>query len=127
MATRILIVDDEPEAGRILSLQLTLQGYNTEIASNGFEALRRIAAAPPDLVLLDVMLPKLDGLEVCRRIRASEQSAQLPVILVSAKSLPEDVADGLAAGADDYLSKPFDIDDVVRTVRAVLAGRDDHA
>lgn len=122
MASRILIVDDEPEAGRILSLQLSLHGYNTEIASNGFEALKRVEEDAPDLVLLDVMLPKMDGLTVCRRIRATDHAAALPVILISAKSDPESVAMGKAAGANDYLFKPFDFEDVLRVVRAALAG-----
>ena len=102
---RILVVDDEIYIVHILEFSLTMEGYSILTASNGEEALRVIDSERPDLVVLDIMMPKLDGYEVCRRLRQDEQFQELPVILLSAKGRPIDREAGLQAGADDYITK----------------------
>jgi DNA-binding response OmpR family regulator len=104
---RILVVDDETYIVHILEFTLTMEGYEVLTAADGEEALRRLEQDHPDLVVLDIMMPKLDGYEVLRRIRADEEFRQLPVILLSAKGRPIDRETGLEIGADDYIVKPF--------------------
>jgi two-component system KDP operon response regulator KdpE len=114
---RILVVDDEIEITRALQRSLTVHGYEVFIASNGEEALEHIAHYRPDLVLLDLGLPGMSGLEVCRRVRA--QSA-LPIIVLSVKDAERDKVQALDLGADDYVSKPFGINEVLARVRVAL-------
>jgi CheY-like chemotaxis protein len=102
----ILIVDDTPDNIMLLSSLLKDQ-YRTKVATNGAVALQILAANHVDMVLLDVMMPDMDGLEVCRRIHREPRTADLPVIFLTAKSLPEDESRGLAAGAVDYITKPI--------------------
>ena len=104
---RILVVDDEIYIVHILEFTLTMEGYEVLTAADGEEALRRLEQDRPDLVVLDVMMPKVDGYEVLRRIRADEDFRQMPVILLSAKGRPMDRETGLEIGADDYIVKPF--------------------
>jgi two-component system alkaline phosphatase synthesis response regulator PhoP len=104
---RILVVDDEIYIVHILEFTLTMEGYEVLTAADGEEALRRLEQDRPDLVVLDIMMPKVDGYEVLRRIRADEEFRQLPVILLSAKGRPVDRDTGLEIGADDYIVKPF--------------------
>ncbi len=104
---RILVVDDEIYIVHILEFTLTMEGYEVLTAADGEEALRRLEQDRPDLVVLDIMMPKVDGYEVLRRIRADEEFRQLPVILLSAKGRPIDRQTGLDIGADDYIVKPF--------------------
>ncbi len=104
---RILVVDDEIYIVHILEFTLTMEGYEVLTAADGEEALRRLEQDRPDLVVLDIMMPKVDGYEVLRRIRADEEFRQLPVILLSAKGRPIDRETGLEIGADDYIVKPF--------------------
>jgi DNA-binding response OmpR family regulator len=121
----VLIVDDEPLVREILSRYLTREGFVVETASDGREALRLWHAEPPDLVLLDLMLPELSGLEVFRRAR---ETANTPVIMLTAKGEESDRLVGLEVGADDYVTKPFSPREVVARVRAVLrrSARSDH-
>lgn len=114
---RILVVDDEIEITRALQRSLTAHGYEVFTASVGEEALERIAHYRPDLVLLDLGLPGMSGLEVCRRVRA--QSA-LPIIVLSVKDTERDKVQALDLGADDYVSKPFGINEVLARVRVAL-------
>jgi two-component system KDP operon response regulator KdpE len=114
---RILVVDDEVEITRALQSSLTVHGYEVFTASDGEEALKRIANHRPDLVLLDLGLPGMSGLEVCRRVRA--QSA-LPIIVLSVKDTERDKVQALDLGADDYVSKPFGINEVLARVRVAL-------
>ncbi len=104
MATRIMVVDDEPAIGKLLLYQLGGFGYQVSYIQDGVQALQRLLAERPDLVLLDVMMPRISGWEVCRQIRAY---SSVPVILLTAKSADPDVVTGLDAGADDYVTKPF--------------------
>jgi two-component system alkaline phosphatase synthesis response regulator PhoP len=104
---RILVVDDEIYIVHILEFTLTMEGYDVITAADGEEALRKVRDDRPDLVVLDIMMPKMDGYEVCRRLRQDEEAQGLPVILLSAKGRPIDRETGLEVGADDYIVKPF--------------------
>jgi CheY-like chemotaxis protein/MinD-like ATPase involved in chromosome partitioning or flagellar assembly len=118
---KILVVDDDLNGLRLLSLSLQAEGYEVLIASSGVEGLSHIEAETPDLVILDVMMPGMGGLEACRRIRESAETADLPVIMLTARSEVDDRVAGLRLGADDYISKPASPAEVVARVRAVLA------
>ncbi|MGZ5311548.1 MAG: response regulator transcription factor [Solirubrobacterales bacterium] len=115
---RILVVDDEPQLRRALERALKLEGYEVELAADGDEALAAIAASAPDAVVLDVLMPKRDGLEVCRELRARED--RTPVLMLTARDTVSDRVDGLDAGADDYLVKPFALEELLARVRALL-------
>ncbi len=117
---RILVVDDEIYIVHILEFSLTMEGFNILTAFDGDEALRVIERERPDLVVLDIMMPKLDGYEVCRRLRKDERFANLPVILLSAKGRSIDREVGLQAGADDYITKPFSPRKLVEKIRELL-------
>jgi class 3 adenylate cyclase/CheY-like chemotaxis protein len=117
---RILIVDDTPANVHILQTRLAAHGYDIVTASDGEEALAAVQAAQPDLILLDVMMPKLDGFEVCRRLRADASIPFIPIIMVTAKSNPEDIVAGLEAGGDEYLTKPVDQAALVARVKSML-------
>ncbi len=117
---RILVVEDEPDIAHVLDYNLTRDGYRVEVASEGDEALDRIVADAPDLVLLDLMLPGMDGLEICRRVKEDPVTREIPVIMVTAKGEESDVVLGLGLGADDYISKPFSPRELLARVRAVL-------
>jgi two-component system response regulator ResD len=117
MAARVLVVDDEPIVRDVLGRYLSRGGFEVTTAEDGDAALERFAAAPPDLVLLDLMLPGVDGVEVFTRIRAGHDT---PVILLTAKGEETDRLVGLEIGADDYVTKPFSPREVVARVRAVL-------
>ncbi|MDR0786719.1 MAG: diguanylate cyclase [Gemmatimonadota bacterium] len=117
---RILVVDDNLDNVEIIEARLTSRGYLIESAANGEEALRRIHEAPPHLVLLDVMMPLLDGFEVSRRIKRDPSLPFIPVILVTARGETEDKVEGLDAGADDYLTKPINFPELEARVRSML-------
>lgn len=114
------MVDDDADIARFLEINLVLEGFEVEVAHGGREALERVAATTPDLVLTDVMMPGLDGVELCRRLRADAATAHVPVIMLSAKDLSADKVVGFAAGADDYVLKPFDTFELVARVRSTL-------
>ena len=117
---RILVVDDEIYIVHILEFSLTMEGYNILTAFDGEEAMRVIEQEKPDLVVLDIMMPKLDGYEVCRRLRKDDRFATLPVILLSAKGRSVDREVGLQAGADDYITKPFSPRKLIEKIRELL-------
>jgi DNA-binding response OmpR family regulator len=120
---RIVVADDEPDVRELIAYRLGRSGYEVIEARDGEEALRLALAEPPDLAVLDVMMPKLDGYELTRRLRAEEATRRVPVILLTARAQEDDVSQGFAAGADDYLKKPFNPDELVARVRAVLGRR----
>jgi DNA-binding response OmpR family regulator len=113
----ILVVDDEPNILEVVSAYLRRELYNVVTASDGEAALKQYAEASPDLIVLDVMLPRLDGLEVCRRVRATSNT---PIIMLTARSDETDKLVGLGIGADDYLTKPFSPRELVARIKAVL-------
>jgi two-component system response regulator MprA len=115
---RILVVDDEPAVRDAIDRALRLDGYRTELAGDGRAALSAIAAAPPDAVVLDVLMPEVDGLEVCRRLRAAGD--RTPVLVLTARDAIADRVRGLDAGADDYLVKPFALEEMLARLRALL-------
>ncbi|MBE3098574.1 MAG: response regulator [Planctomycetes bacterium] len=117
---KILVVDDYPANVKLLEVNLQASGYETAAAYDGAEALQKVESERPDLILLDVMLPKIDGFEVCRRLRANEATAVIPIIMITALKDTEDRIRGLDAGADDFLSKPFDRGELLARVRGLL-------
>lgn len=116
---KILIVEDDKELSHIMELELKHEGFSVVLAHDGREGLEKIQSENPDLVLLDVMLPKLSGLEVLRKVR-NDLAPDLPVILVTARGEAIDTVDGLNSGADDYISKPFKIEILLARMNAVL-------
>src|SRR5690242_224950 len=115
--TTILTADDDPQLLRLVARNLQFEGYQVLTASDGQQALQLIEANTPDLVLLDVMMPKMDGFTVCQRVR---EFSSVPIIIVTARGQDQDKVKGLDLGADDYLTKPFSIEELLARVRAVL-------
>ena len=117
---RILVVDDNPDNVEIIDARLSSRGFQVETATNGEEALARVEENPPHLILLDVMMPVMDGYEVSRRIKGSESLPFIPIILVTARDSTQDKVEGLDAGADDYLTKPINFPELEARVRSML-------
>ncbi|HET6856050.1 MAG TPA: response regulator transcription factor [Streptomyces sp.] len=117
-AERILIVDDEPAVREALQRSLAFEGYGTEVAVDGVDALAKTAAYEPDLIVLDIQMPRMDGLTAARRIRASGDT--IPILMLTARDTVGDRVTGLDAGADDYLVKPFELDELFARIRALL-------
>jgi len=117
MTEKVLIVDDDASLLKALTYNLEGEGYQTLTAHDGREALRVLYAERPDLVILDIMLPELDGWQVCKRVR---EMSDLPIIMLTAKETAEDIAKGLDLGADDYIVKPFTVKELLARVRAAL-------
>ena len=120
MRKRILIADDEPNIVVSLEFLMTREGFDVQVAVDGEAALQAIATQLPDLILLDIMLPKKDGFEVCQQIRANPQWQSLKVVMLTAKGRDTEVSKGLALGADAYMTKPFSTRDLVAKVRQLL-------
>ena len=120
MSKRILIADDEPNIVVSLEFLMKREGFDVQVAMDGEAALQAIAAQVPDLILLDIMLPKKDGFEVCQQIRANPQWQSLKVVMLTAKGRDTEVSKGLALGADAYMTKPFSTKDLVAQVRQLL-------
>ena len=121
MVRKILIVDDEPNIVISLEFLMKKEGFEVAVANDGDEALARVASFNPDLILLDVMMPKKSGFEVCEALRADPQRAGLQIVMLTAKGRDTEVAKGLALGADAYVTKPFSTKDLVAKVKAMLA------
>jgi DNA-binding response OmpR family regulator len=115
--TTILTADDDPQLLRLVMRNLQLEGYDVITASDGQQALEQVEAQIPDLILLDVMMPKMDGFTVCHRVR---EFSAVPIIIITARGQDQDKVRGLDLGADDYLTKPFSVDELLARVRAVL-------
>jgi diguanylate cyclase (GGDEF)-like protein len=120
MAESILVVDDDPDVARFVEVNLRSAGYDVNVASNGEEALERAVELRPDLVLLDVMMPKLDGFEVAQRLRRDPRTSASSIIMLTAKALSSDKVLGLSSGADDYIIKPFDPVELLARVKGTL-------
>jgi two-component system, OmpR family, response regulator MprA len=117
----LLIVDDDPKITSLLRRALIAEGYEVRTASNGSEGLARVRERQPDLVVLDVLMPGIDGLEVCQRLR---EESDIPILILTAKDETQDRVEGLDSGADDYLVKPFELDELLARVRALLRRRE---
>ena len=124
MPKKILVVEDDPSAARLVGYTLENEGYQVVTATNGPEGLRKAQEEEPDLLILDVMLPGLDGFEVCHRLRDEPRTARLPILMLSAKAQEIDKATGTKVGADRYLIKPADPAEVRATVESLLSDRE---
>lgn len=122
MGKRVLIVDDDPEVVKLFSFVLRRAGYEVETAPGGEAALRQVGTSLPDLIVLDVMMPGLDGYEVARQLRAQAETAAIPIVMLTARALPSEQVAGRLAGATSYLVKPVTPSMLVKTVREILAG-----
>ena len=118
--SRILLVEDEKNIAKVIAYNLEREGYQVVAARDGEEGLAKARKESPDLVILDLMLPKLDGLEVCRQIKADAKTARIPIIMLTAKTQEADRVVGLELGADDYVAKPFSVRELAARVKAVL-------
>ncbi len=117
---RIVIVEDEEDIAELIRFNLNLESFQTSVFSDGLQALKHLQEDKPDLVLLDIMLPGMGGLDICRRLREQYKSQDLPIIMISAKGAEADIVRGLEMGADDYISKPFSTKILVARVKAGL-------
>ncbi len=118
--SRILVVEDDPDIAELMRRYLQKGGFEVEVRSAGGDALNAIAANPPDLLVLDLMLPQISGLEICRLVRSDERTSAVPIIMVTARADESERIAGLDLGADDYLAKPFSPGELVARVRALL-------
>src|SRR5512143_4249253 len=121
MAEKILIVDDDIDSLKLIGLMLQRQGYEIAAASAGGQAISKAVAEKPNLIILDVMMPDMDGYEVCKRLRADANTQNIPIIMFTAKTLIDDKVAGFEAGADDYLTKPTHPAELASRVKAILA------
>jgi DNA-binding response OmpR family regulator len=117
----ILVVDDEPAITASLSYCLEQEGYHVVAASNGEDAARKVLDAVPDLIISDIMMPGVDGYELCRRIRAYYKTREIPFLFLSAKSTAESKVRGMKLGSDDYITKPFDLNELITKVGRILS------
>src|SRR5215211_6295465 len=115
---RVLVVDDEPNIVDVIAMALRFQGFTVESAGTGAEALRAVGAFKPDLIVLDVMLPDMEGFDVARRLGA--QRARVPIIFLTARDDTDDKVRGLSLGGDDYVTKPFSLEELVARIRSIL-------
>ncbi len=120
MNQRILVIEDEANIQELLKYNLEKNGYKVTIVGNGAEGLEEAVANVPDLILLDLMLPGLDGLEVCKRLRMEKRTKKIPIFMLTAKSEELDKVLGLELGADDYITKPFSIKELIARIRAAM-------
>lgn len=120
---KILVVEDDEDILELIAFNLQNEGYAVSKAESAEEAFKKVAGSLPDLIVLDLMLPEMDGLEVCRRLKADERLRSVPIVMVTAKGEESDVVAGLELGADDYITKPFRRRELVARVRAVLRRR----
>lgn len=123
MSKKVLIVDDEPNIVAALEFLLEKNGYDVKVAANGVEAIEQLDAFRPDLVLLDVMVPKLSGYEVCQRMRAEPKWRDIKIVMLSAKGREVEVNKGMSLGADLYVTKPFSSAELVATIQQLLSHR----
>jgi len=116
----IVIAEDEPDAARLLEFRLQRGGFRTIVASDGLTALNEVFEHRPDLLILDLMLPQMHGFEVCRLLKTSPVTHRIPILVLSALATPEDKLRGFGRGADDYMTKPFEMSELVARVYALL-------
>jgi DNA-binding response OmpR family regulator len=117
---KVMVVDDEKSLAELLEVNLMFEGFQVTKAFSGVESLNKIPDEHPDIIILDVRMPGLDGFEVCRRLKASEETKNIPVVMVSAFAQEDDINKGLSVGAAAYVKKPFDITKLIETIRQIL-------
>ncbi len=120
MSERVLVADDDPDILSVVKVNFELEGFDVDTGVDGEDALMKATANPPDVIVLDIMMPRMDGLTALHRLRGQASTANIPIILLTARGLPEDRVRGLELGADDYITKPFDINELVARVGAVI-------
>ncbi len=118
---KILVVDDEADLVETIRFPLEMEGFNVLVSYNGDDALNQARKENPDLILLDLMLPKLDGYKVCRLLKFDERYKHIPILMLTAKTQEKDKLLGKETGADEYITKPFDIDELMKKVKAYLS------
>jgi len=116
LAKKILVVDDEVELAKAMTIRLTTAGYEVSVAHDGEEALKKARLEKPDLIILDLMLPKIDGYKVCRLLKFDQKYREIPIIMVTARVEEEDKRLGMETGADEYITKPFDWSDLLEKI-----------
>ncbi|MDH7568630.1 MAG: response regulator [Armatimonadota bacterium] len=124
---RILLVDDEPNIVKLTALHLRRQGHEVLSAENGVEALEKASSERPDLIILDVMMPVMDGFDALRALKKAEATRTIPVLMLTCRTLDEDVAHGVMEGADLYMTKPFEMSRLLLAVERILAGGSEEA
>jgi len=124
--SKILIVDDAEDTVELLKKRFRAEGYDTAEAYNGEEALKKVPEYDPDLIVLDIMMPKIDGYEVCQRLKADEKTRYIPILMLTAKGEVEHKVKGLDIGADDYMAKPFDYKELSARIRSLLSIKATH-
>ena len=120
-AKRVLICDDDPVILRLIQVNLELEGYEVLLAHDGEKAIEVAQAGRPDLIILDIMMPRLDGYQTCERLKADDSTKEIPVVFLSAKAQQSDIEKGRTFGVSEYVTKPFDPNDLVDVVERVLA------
>jgi len=120
MSDRVLVADDDPDILNVVKINLELDGFEVDTAVDGEDAMQKATSSPPNVIILDIMMPRMDGLTALHRLRSQAGTANIPIILLTARGLPEDRVRGLELGADDYITKPFDITELAARVKAVL-------
>jgi two-component system, OmpR family, response regulator RpaA len=120
MSDKILVVDDDPAISELIKINLEIQGYKVIMAEDAIKGIALVNQENPDLIVLDIMLPKLDGYTACQQIRADNKNKSIPILMLTAMSRVDDKITGFDAGADDYLTKPFEIGELIARVRALL-------
>ena len=121
---KILVVDDEQDIVETLEFRLKSKGFEVDTAYDGEEALEQVKSGEPDLIILDLMMPKMDGREFCRRLKTDSENQIIPIIMLTAKAEDKDKIEGLEHGADDYIIKPFKFRDLMRSVKGLLKLRE---
>ncbi|MBE9214585.1 response regulator transcription factor [Plectonema cf. radiosum LEGE 06105] len=121
---RILVIDDDPAISELVAVNLEMAGYDVSQAEDGIKGQALALQLQPDLIMLDLMLPKVDGFTVCQRLRRDERTSDIPVLMLTALSQTQDKVEGFNAGADDYLTKPFEVEEMLARVRALLRRTD---
>jgi two-component system sensor histidine kinase ChiS len=120
MSKQILVVDDEPSISRLIKMSLAVEGYEVRTASSGFDALEELEKGKPELLLLDIMMPGMNGFEVCTEIRSKPQFKGMKIVFLTAMGNPGDAQRGFAVGGDDYIIKPFDPEELLSKVQTII-------
>ena len=121
---RILVIDDDPAISELVAVNLEMAGYDVSPAEDGIKGQALALQLQPDLILLDLMLPRVDGFTICQRLRRDERTAEIPVLMLTALNQTQYKVEGFDAGADDYLTKPFEVEEMLARVRALLRRAD---